>query len=275
MADNKNTYAYKLNNISFGYNGKSIIKNISLNIKQGEALSVVGPNGAGKSTILKLLARIFNPWSGEILLTGKNLKDYKQSEIARIVAKVSQEMPEDFPFTVEETISMGRAPYMKRFTAENKLDHKIIENSMELTNIQKFRNRYPFELSGGERQKVMIAKALCQEPNILLLDEPTNHLDINCQLEINDLLSRLHKENKITTVYVTHDLNTASMYSQRIIMMKDGEVFADGTVDDVLTVENIAQVYGVDVLIDSHPLSQKPRITLKALTNGYNSDGAL
>lgn len=259
-----NTYdAYELNGISFGYNRKAILKDISLNIKEGEAVSIVGPNGAGKSTLLKLLARIYNPWQGTVKLNGKDILDYRQCDIAKIVAKVSQEMPEDFPFTVEETIGMGRAPYIKRFAVEIKEDREIIDKSMELTGTLKFKNRFPAELSGGERQKVMIAKALCQDPKILLLDEPTNHLDINCQLEINDLILRLQEEKNITTVYVTHDLNTASMYSRRVIMMKDGEVFSDGSVDEVLTVENIMKVYGVEVLIDDHPATGRPRITLQ------------
>lgn len=273
ITDENNKYAFELNDISFGYNGNKILKDITLNIKEGEALSVLGPNGAGKSTLLKLLARIHNPWQGTVRLNGKDLKDFKQVQIAKIVAKVSQEMPEDFPFTVEETIAMGRSPYIKRFAVETKTDRRIIDKSMELTGTAKFKNRLPSELSGGERQKVMIAKALCQEPNILLLDEPTNHLDINCQMEINDLILKLHKEKNITTVYVTHDLNTASMYSRRIIMMKDGEVFSDGTVEEVLTKENILKVYGVEVLIDNHPEVNRPRITLKG--NSYNNSGTL
>ena len=250
-----------ISKLTFGYTGKAILSDVSLRLKSGEILGIIGPNGSGKSTLLKLASRIYTPWTGDIGLKGKPIGDYTRVGIARIIASVSQEIDEDFPFTVREIIAMGRAPYIGRFALESPRDAAVIEEAMKLTDVAPLAGRYPNQLSGGERQRMIIARALAQEPEILLLDEPTSHLDLKHQIEINRLVLRMKAEKRLAVIYVTHDLNTAADCCDRLIMLNRGAIHAEGDPFEVLSRENIEAVYGCRTLVDKNPRTGKVRVT--------------
>ena len=256
-------------NIVYGYSKVPVIRNVSFQIKKGEFLSIIGPNGSGKSTLLKTLNGLYVPSSGEIELMGKNIEEYKRREIARVVSLVPQDTTLDFEFTVQEVVMMGRHPFKGRFAKEDDDDKKLVYDAMEMTNIFDLRNRLITEISGGERQRVFIAKALAQDPKIILLDEPTSHLDINHQIEILNLLRKMNVENGLTIVLVIHDIDLASRYSDRILLLKKGEVVSLGTPEQVVTSENIRSTYGMKAAVERNkytghisviPLEVKRRI---------------
>lgn len=252
-------------NLYGGYNSSSILKGISFQIRKGEFVSILGPNGSGKTTLVKAILGILQPRSSSVSINLgedglRKLSELTPKEIARRIAVVPQGFQFEFAFTVGEIVSMGRTPYLRRFQSETNEDIKAIEEAMAFTNTLHLRDRLVTELSGGERQRVIIAQALAQKPDILILDEPTTHLDISYQIEVMELLKKLNEEG-VTIITVLHDLNLAAVYCERMILLKEGSVYVDGRVDEVLTGENIKEVFGVDVLIHSHPLTGKPYIT--------------
>lgn len=232
-------------NITLSYDVAVIAQNLNLTIDKPQIISIIGPNGAGKSTVLKGLSRIIKPKVGHVLLDGKNIHKMAGKDVARIIAMLPQStsVPEDF--LVTDLVACGRTPYQKRFSGLTKEDRDIIKIAMEQTNIVHLRHRKVTSLSGGERQRVWLAMAITQQPKILLLDEPTTFLDIHHQLEIMELVRSLHKTLNITVVMVLHDLNHALRYSERIVAIKDGKVFADGPAETVLTEENFELIYDV------------------------------
>ncbi len=248
-------------NVTFGYNRAKVLKGVSLKLGKGEILGVIGPNGSGKSTLQRVVSGLFFPWEGDVLLKEKPIASYKRRDIAVIMASVSQEVEKDFPFTVREIVAMGRTPYLGRFCVERKRDREAIEEAMRLTDIFSLAHRFPHQLSGGERQRMMIARALAQEPEILLMDEPTSHLDLNHRMEINSLVLKMKKEKGIGALYITHDLNAASECCDRLILLKEGVILAEGSPTRVLTEAYIGAVYGCRVIVDKHPETGKPRIT--------------
>lgn len=231
--------------ITISYNNKNILKNLSFALDTPQIVSIIGPNGAGKSTLLKALSRVILPEKGSIFLDGKEIQKLPSKEVARSIAMLPQSagVPDDF--LVTDLVSLGRSPYQKRFSSFTAEDKKIIKEVMLQTNTTKFKNCYINSLSGGERQRVWLAMALAQQPKILLLDEPTTFLDIHHQLEIMELVKSLHERLKISVIMVLHDLNHAVRYSERVVVVKDGEIFADGLTKEVLTEENFAKIYEV------------------------------
>ncbi len=240
----------EINNIDFSYNEKSVLKDISLSISKGEFLSIIGPNGSGKSTILKLITKLNTPNKGEILLNNVNIKDINQRDLAKSISLVPQNTYIEYEFSVKELIAMGRFPYKKRFERESKDDYAIVNKAMERTNTKYLEDRLITEISGGETQRVTIARALAQETDIILLDEPTSFLDINHQIEILNLLRDLNKEEKKTILLVIHDINLAARYSDRIMILKDGLVMDIGQPEDVITKENILKAYNLKAEIE-------------------------
>lgn len=240
------------NRIVYSYTRKPVVNDVSLEVKKGEFMSILGPNGSGKSTLLKTLSHIYIPDSGEIVLMGKPMDTYKRKEIAQRIAMVPQDTSLDFEFTVEEVVLMGRHPFLGRFGKENVLDMDLAYEAMERTNTLHIKDSLITEISGGERQRVFIAKALAQNTSIMLLDEPTSHLDINHQIEILELLKRLNSEKELAIVLVIHDINLAARYSDRILLMKDGEIVDQGSPETVITPESIENTYGMKVVVETN-----------------------
>lgn len=250
--------------VTFSYQrAVPVLRDISFSVEEGEFLSLVGPNGSGKTTLLRLLDRIFLPDRGSIALGDKPLARFSRSELARRIAFVPQEGGIQFPFTVYEIVLMGRSPHTRGMAFENARDRAIAREVMALTDIDHLADHPITRLSGGERQRAFIARALAQQPEILLLDEPNAHLDISHQLDIFRLIKRRNTESGLTVMSVSHDLNLAAAYSDRVAILQSGTIAAIGAPDAVLTEQRIREVFGTDVLVDPHPLHRGVRVTLK------------
>lgn len=266
--------AYDVQDVSFCYGRFHaqkvhwVLRDVTLQIEPGEILGIVGPNGSGKTSLLKLMAKLATPQRGTIALFGSSLAGLSQEESAQTVAFVPQESAQMFPFTVAETVLMGRFPHRHRtrwnlgFGWEDQEDCEVAAHAMATMDIAHLAPRSVTDLSGGERQRAMIARALAQTPRVMLLDEPTAFLDLQHQIEICSVLRRLRDERGLTVVIVSHDLNLASQYCDRVAMLKEGRMSAVGTPSEVMSVEVLREVYGCDVLVDPHPESGLPRITL-------------
>jgi iron complex transport system ATP-binding protein len=266
--------AYQVQSLRFQYHLLSqghanwVLDGLTFDVDAGEILGIVGPNGSGKTSLLKLLAKVLRPHVGDMALFGRDLGTMPQVEVARIVAFVPQESPQIFSFTVMETVLMGRYPHHRGtkwsagFGWESAEDVLIAEQAMQSTDLTHLAGRSVMDLSGGERQRCMIARALAQAPRVLLLDEPTAFLDLQHQMEICAIVRRLKEERGLTVVLVSHDLNLASQYCDRILMLKAGTLFRLGTPEEVIGVDVLRAVYGCDVLVDRHPESGVPRVTM-------------
>jgi len=265
-----------LQNISFSYDAKTpTLCHIDLDIRSGEFLSVVGPNGSGKSTLLKCSSRILRPQEGTITLDGTDINRIARSDIALKIGVVPQEAAMLFPFTALEIVLMGRSPYRQGLGFETAKDFEVASAMMSLTDVRHLEHKPITALSGGERQRVFIARALAQQPKILLLDEPNAHLDIAHQVEIFTILKRLNESEGLTVISVSHDLNLAAMFSDRIAMLQCGGLYALGNPQQVLTADNIQDVFQTEVLVDEHPQSHSLRITLIASETIGKHHGAL
>jgi len=245
----------EVKNLNFNYPAKKTLKDINLKINQGEFVGIIGPNGSGKTTLLKNICRVLQQNSGVILIDRKT--HYKSKELAQQLAIVSENEPINFDFTSLEVVLMGRAPFLRRFQGEREADREIAKRSMEATDTLQFIERPITHLSAGERQRIFIAQCLAQTPEIILLDEPTNYLDINHKIKIFNLFSLLNKEKGVTILAVLHDLNLASRYCDKLILMSSGIIFASGKTEDVLTAENIEKVYGINVSIGKNEITGK------------------
>ena len=257
-------------NISFRYPDVPVLRNITFDLPSGDFLSLLGPNGSGKSTLLRLLDRILLPQNGTITLDGRPLNEFSRRELAKRVAYVPQDTLWVFPYTVLEVVLMGRSPYIGHSGFENEQDLEIALEMMRLTDIAHLANKLITGISGGERQRVLIARALSQQPQILLLDEPNAHLDISHQIEIFQILREQNEQRNLTIVSVSHDLNLAAAFSRRTLLLANAanegaSIFAIGQPKDVLTQANIEQVYQTPVLVDQLPDSSALRISLLPL----------
>lgn len=253
--------------VACGYNSSPVLKNVTFSIEKGDLLGIVGPNGSGKSTLLRTMSRVLPPSYGKVLLEEKDIYQISSTGVARKLAVVTQEQGLDFPFTVEEVVMMGRIPHLKRFQKEGPNDQEIVARAMEFTDTISLARRPVNELSGGEKQRVLIARALAQEPRLLFLDEPTSYLDLNYQIEIMELLTRLRREQELTIVMVVHDLNLASQYCDRLLVLREGEVYAAGAPNEVIKPELIKAVYGCDVKVECHDPSGRPLLILQPRGN--------
>jgi len=252
----------KVESICGGYDNKPVINNVSLEIKQADFLGIIGPNGGGKSTLLRLMSRALIPIKGKISLEGRDLARLSHKEVAKKIAFIPQLTLINFSFTVWEIVLMGRIPHLSRMQPEGKIDFSIAERALSLTDTLNLRNRRIDELSAGERQRVIIAKALAQEPLLLFLDEPTSHLDIGHQVQILDLLAELNRKNNLSIVIVLHDLNLAGEYCKNIILLDNGEIFKQGSPEQVLTYQNIESLYKTIVVVKDNPVTLKPHVLL-------------
>lgn len=235
----------------------NVLNNINLEVEQGSFVSILGPNGSGKSTLINLISKVLKDYSGTIKIFGRDIKALSSKEIAKFVSVVPQYSDVQFNFSVEEMVLMGRYPYIPRFGSEKLKDFEIAERAMYLTKTFELRDKKVGELSGGEKQRVIIAQALAQDSPIILLDEPTSHLDINFQIEIMELFSNINKNEHKTVVGIFHDINLAANYSEYIVFLKHGQVFASGSIENTITRENIKNVFNSDVYIGRNPFTGK------------------
>ena len=246
----------------FSYLDGLVLHNINLSVEAGEMVGLLGPNGSGKTTLIKLASGVLKPNQGEIRLDGSSLSQLGRKSIARSVAVVPQLFNVPFAFTTTEVVMLGRTPFLRAFTEESEVDKQFVSNALELVGISELRERRFDELSGGERQKVILAMALAQQPKLLLLDEPTMHLDITHQIETLELIRRLNVEQGLTVIAAMHDLNLASLYFDRLILLKKGKISADGTPAEVLTEDEIREVFSASVRVEPHPITGDPHIII-------------
>lgn len=241
-----------IENVSFSYPNKTItLREVTSSIEVGQITTILGPNGSGKSTLLSLMSNHAVPQSGQVVLDGKALSDYRPKELAKKLAVVHQHNTAPSDLTVEKLVSYGRIPHKQMFSNAMDDDLEAIEWALTCTNLLDKRKKKIAELSGGERQRVWITMALAQSTPFLFLDEPTTYLDIYYQYEILELIRNLNKQHGISVVMVLHDMNQAIRYSDCIIALKNGEIVVKGAPEDVITAESVKSIYGVDVIVKS------------------------
>lgn len=256
------TPGIRVQGLACSYGNGPVLEDISLTVRQGDFFMVLGPNGSGKTTLLKAIAGIVKPQQGELSILGRPVQDYSRKELARVLGLVQQLAPVDFPFTVQEVVLMGRAPHLGLLGIEKQEDLALAQEAMIFTGVAHLAKRRLDRLSGGECQRVFIARAICQTPRIILLDEPTASLDLAHQIKVMDLLYRLREEKGVTVVMVSHDLNIAAMYGNDLVLLKNGRIVRQGPPETVLAAEALHQAYGCKVLVDQSPVGRFPRVTL-------------
>lgn len=239
----------EIRGVQFSYGSVSVLEDISLSIEAGEVLSLVGPNGSGKTTLLKCINRILKPQRGTVLVEGRDISRVELNELAQSLGYVPQSAPASFPLTVYDTVLLGRKPHVNWKLSER--DKEIAFGVLRLMQLDDMALRLFNELSGGEKQKVLMARALSQEPQVLLLDEPTSNLDLRHQLEVLGLIVDMVKGRGLSAVMAMHDLNLASRFSDKIVMLQHGRIYATGEPGDVLNSNNIREVYGVETTVNN------------------------
>ncbi len=252
----------RLNNVGYRYNHQWVVQGVDFSLFPGELVGLIGPNGSGKTTLLKLMDHLLDPKEGSVVWEGDPLENFSRAQIAQRLALVSQDPSFVFSPTVLEVVLMGRSPYLKRFQLEGPRDLALAERSLEQTQVEHLKKRRLEALSSGERQRVFIARALCQEPRLLLLDEPTAFLDIKHQVKIMDLLLELNQRQRLTILIASHDINLAAQYCQRLILLRGGRIQGMGHPREVIEEALIHEVFDTPVTVDRNPFTGTPRITL-------------
>lgn len=245
--------ALRASKVVAGYAGQAVLRGISFEANAGELLAVVGPNGAGKSTLLRVLGGSLEPWSGSVELAGRGLADYDRRTLARTLATVAQENLVAFRFSALEVVLMGRAPHLGPFHLETRHDLELAHRALSRFGLRELARRPIDELSGGERKRVFLARALAQEPRIALLDEPAAFLDMRHVAEIFACFRELCAERAMAVVATLHDLNAAACYADRVLLIKNGETVSWGTPEEVLTAENLHNVYETPIYVGRNP----------------------
>jgi len=245
-----NNILLKCNNVDFYYRDDQILNSVNLDIKEGDFICIIGPNGAGKSTLLKILCGILSPKKGEILIKGKKLSEYSRRKLSAIITYVPQETAILFPYTVNEIVLMGRSPYLSVFQSETETDITIVEEAMKEAKVWEFKDRYFNQLSTGEKQRVILASALAQEPEILLLDEPTSNMDPKYKRMFMNILKKL--DYKKTVIFVSHDLNLALNNFKNLILLKNGSIACKGNTDEILKENILSNVFETSFIIDKN-----------------------
>lgn len=248
-------------NLYFSYGRQRVLTDISLAVESGEMVALAGPNGSGKTSLLRILAGLEMPEQGTVRLFGRDAREFSPRERARRIAYVPQLIQDDIPFTARQIVCLGRTPWQNRLGMENPLDNAIVRESMRYVNVEHLADRPLRRLSGGERQRVGIARALCQQPEMFLLDEPTAALDYGHQIQIMDMLDTLRRERNVSIILVSHDINLAAMYADRLMLVRKGRTAAYGPPVDVLTREHVASVYACPMLVDINPCTHTPRVS--------------
>ena len=250
----------KLKDICVSYQQKRVLNNLSIDFHTGEFCALLGPNGAGKSTLLRSIIDFQLEKTGEVYISGKEFNTWSRQELARQIAIIPQDFQLQFDYTIEDLVLMGRFPYLGRWQNYSKNDKKIVQHILAQLDLVPFKNKLYSQLSGGERRRVSIARALAQETQVLLMDEAFANLDINHQLEIMQLLSDINMEHNKLIILVSHNINLASEYCERIIMLKEGVVIADGKPEKIVNSENLKELYNAELEIIKNPVSGKPNL---------------
>ena len=251
----------KVEKISFKYDRKNVLNDISFTLEVGDFVGILGPNGCGKTTLLKNINRWLKPDQGTVYIDGSNIFQLSVKDLAKRVATVPQDTSLDVSFRVEQVVSMGRNPHLGSFERERRRDICVVEDAMKTMDVLHLRDKLINQLSGGERQRVLIARALAQEPTLLLLDEPTSHLDINYQWELLELLKNLCTKKSLTILVVLHDINLASMFCNKVILLKEHRIFKTGTLNEVITEQNIKEVFNMNVRVE-YPEGRKQPVII-------------
>jgi iron complex transport system ATP-binding protein len=255
----------RLINLSAGYGARLILRSVSFTINAGQVLALVGPNGAGKSTLIRVLSGVLRVRGGEARLNGTDLLGLSPAERARRVAVVPQLVHLPEAFTVSEIVLMGRTPHLPLWAGEGRRDCEVAWAAMGRARVEALADRRVDELSGGEQQRVVLARALAQEPQVLLLDEPTAHLDLKHQIGVLDLVQTLAREENLAVLMTLHDLNLAALYADQVALMQRGEIVAQGTARDVFTADQLSRVYGVEISVGVHPVRGTPVVMATGL----------
>jgi len=254
----------EIENLGLAYGKHTVMQDLNFRVSPGEMVGLIGPNGSGKSTVIKAMSRVIKPQSGRILLDGANITGIKRTDLARLIGVVPQMPLLPSTFTVFEIVLMGRNPHLGLLQHESAQDMEITWQAMGRTSTRSLAERQVGELSGGEIQRIVIARVLAQQPKSILLDEPTSNLDINHQVEILDLIKNLCREDNLMVVITLHDLNLAAQYCDRLILINNGQVHAKGTPGEVISAENIEEVYGAGSSVYAHPVNGLPTVLLQA-----------
>jgi iron complex transport system ATP-binding protein len=254
--------AVLVKHLQVSYGRQPVLRDLSIEVAEGAFFIIIGPNSSGKTTLLRAIAGTVKPQQGQVEIWGAPIGHFSKKSLARLVAVVPQRVATDIPFTVQEVVLMGRSPHVGWLGLEQPRDLELAAEAMTFTNVAHLAQRPLPQLSGGELQRVIIARAICQQPRLILLDEPTAALDPAHQVSIMDLMAQLQQERGLTVVMVSHDLNLAAMYGEQLLLLKEGKTVQAGRPADVLTYELLEQTYGCPVLLDTNPLGQVPRITL-------------
>jgi iron complex transport system ATP-binding protein len=243
----------RVNLLKAGYTGKTVLNDIRFELPAGRILALIGPNGSGKTTLIRALSGVLPVVEGELHINGTDLASANQLERARLLAVVPQSTHIPPTFTVDEVVMMGRTPYINWLGSTTQKDEAIVERAMALTDITRFKGRLSGELSAGERQRVILARALAQDTPVLLMDEPTSHLDLRYQIEFLELAVSLAYEQNKTVLIALHDLNLAARFGDEVLAMKDGSMAALGKTEDILVPETIERIYGLAVDVFKSP----------------------
>jgi len=246
--------------VTAGYGKTPVIHDISLDVPRTCLYGIIGPNGAGKTTLFKCLSGILKPWEGSVWFGGNDIRTLPRRKIAQRAAYIPQFQWVPFPYTVEEFVLMGRYPHRDRFSALTRKDRTIVEETLEMLDLLRYKDRRLQSLSGGELQRVFLAQGLTQRPELILMDEPTAHLDISHQVNLLDMLKLLRDEYGLTVVLILHDLNIASAYCDTIALMSSGRVHACGSPEHVLTATTLEEIYQVRLVVERDPLASRPHI---------------
>jgi iron complex transport system ATP-binding protein len=254
--------AVLVKHLQVSYGKRPILRDLSFEVQEGSFFIIIGPNSSGKTTLLKAIAGAVQPRRGQVEIWGTPVGYFSKKSLARLIAVVPQRVATDIPFTVQEVVLMGRSPHVGWLGLEQTKDLDLAVEAMEFTDVAHLAHRPLPQLSGGELQRVIIARAICQQPRLILMDEPTAALDPAHQVNIMDLMAELQQERGLTVVMISHDLNLAAMYGEQLLLLKEGEAVQSGRPAEVLTYEQLEQSYGCPMLLDENPLGWVPRVTL-------------
>ena len=249
------TPALQLSGLEFGFGDQPVLRGVDLRVEAGEFCCLLGPNGSGKTTLIQLAAGAFSPASGSVRIFGRELGDWDRRELARNVAVVPQRFELAFPYTVEEVVLLGRVPHRGPLALDRPADREIARDAMQATSVIHLASRRMSELSGGEHKRVVVAKALAQQPRLLLLDEPAAHLDIRHQVGLYSLIEKVRRQTGLSVLAAVHDLNLAAAYGERFALLKDGRMVCSGPMEQVMTYKRLREVFEIDIYVGVNELT--------------------